>query len=130
MSLESQIQDLIAALDRNTSAILISKNTLPAPSAETPAATPPKTASAGSTKKAEPKPVPASEPAAAPPAETQAPAQVAVEYAQVRKAIVDFQLKNGNEATLAKLAKFGVKSGKELPTEKWAEAIEAFKAAA
>lgn len=129
MSLESQIQDLIAALDRNTSAILISKNTLPVPSAETPAATPPKTASAGSTKKAEQKPAPASEPAATP-AETQAPGPASVEYAQVRKAIVGFQLKNGNEATIAKLAKFGVKSGKELPAEKWAEVIESFKVAA
>lgn len=90
-------------------------------------------------KPAKSKPAPAAkvEPAAAEPEAVQkvdtpaapaveAPAAV-TEYAPVGAAITAFAAAHGRQAALAKLAEFGVKSGKELKPDQWAAALAAFK---
>ena len=47
-------------------------------------------------------------------------------YEPVGKAITTFAAKHGRDATLAKLAELGVKSGKELKPEQYAAALAAF----
>lgn len=88
------------------------------------------------------KPAPAPAPAAigreadapkaeAPKAEKPAPAPAAAvtDYAPVGAAITAFAAANGREAAVAKLATFGVKSGKELKPDQYAAALAAFSAA-
>lgn len=53
-------------------------------------------------------------------------ASAAVDYAQVGAAITAFAARNGRDATLAKLGAFGVKSGKELKPEQYADVLAAF----
>ena len=58
------------------------------------------------------------------PAHAAAPA---IDYAQVGPAITAYAAAHGRQATLDKLASFGVKSGKELKPEQYAAALAAFK---
>lgn len=60
-----------------------------------------------------------------PKAEAAAPV---ADYAPVGAAITAFAAANGREPTLAKLASFGVKSGKELKPEQYADVLAAFTA--
>lgn len=68
----------------------------------------------------------AEKPAPAPAAE---PAAAATDYAPVGAAITAYAAANGREAAIAKLATFGVKSGKELKPDQYAAALAAFSAA-
>lgn len=70
----------------------------------------------------------AEKPAEAPKAEAKAPAPAAADYAPVGAAITSYAAAKGREATLAKLAPFGVKSGKELKPEQYADVLAAFTA--
>jgi len=58
-----------------------------------------------------------------------APAAAVTDYAPVGAAITAFAAANGREAAVAKLATFGVKSGKELKPDQYAAALAAFSAA-
>lgn len=73
---------------------------------------------------ADPKPQGSSGSSPKPSASAASPA--AIEYAQIGAAITAFAATNGRDATLAKLAEFGVKSGKELKPEQYADALIAF----
>ncbi len=88
----------------------------PAPKVEAPA---PKV-EAPAPKVEAPAPTPAAEPQAPEP-----PPPV-IEYAQVGAAITAFAAKHGRQAAVDKLAGLGVKSGKELKPEQYADALAAF----
>lgn len=60
--------------------------------------------------------------------EPKAEAAPALDYAKVGAAITAFAAANGRDATLAKLGEFGVKSGKELKPEQYADVLAAFTA--
>ena len=90
---------------------------------------------AGGAPVAEVKPAAAEKPKATPkPAaeakkeEPKAEAAPALDYAKVGAAITAFAAANGRDVTLAKLAEFGVKSGKELKPEQYADVLAAFTA--
>ena len=78
------------------------------------------------------KPKPAAKPAPAPapaPAAATKPAPAALDYAPVGAAITAYAAANGREAAVAKLALLGVKSGKELKPDQYADALDLFCAA-
>jgi hypothetical protein len=119
MPLEKDVQDLTAAINKliavltpasvgtAAQAIVASQPTAPAVVAET-------TAKAEAT--------------AAPPANTNAAA--AVPYEAVRDAVVALAAVKGKDAAVAIIQKFGVSSAKDLPADKYVEAIAALQAAA
>jgi len=76
------------------------------------------------TPKADPKPAAAEVKKEEPKAE----AAPALDYAKVGAAITAFAAANGRDVTLAKLAEFGVKSGKGLKPEQYADVLAAFTA--
>jgi hypothetical protein len=126
MPLEKDVQDLTSAINKliavltpasvgtAAQAIVASQPTAPAVVAETTAKAEATAAKAEAT--------------AAPPANTNAAA--AVPYEAVRDAVVALAGAKGKDAALAIIQKFGVASAKDLPTDKYAEAIAALQAAA
>lgn len=93
-----------------------------APQFAAPPSAPPPPLGAGSPSPNAPPALPADYPAAG-------AASSPMDYEPVRRAITTFNLKNGKEATLAKLdSLFGVRTGKDIPQERWAEALAAFSA--
>lgn len=114
MSLEQAIAENTAAM-RELIAVLASAKAAPAAAAVEPA---PKKPAAKAAEK----------PAEAPKAEPKANPQTGVDYAPVGAAITAYAAANGRDATLAKLAELGVKSGKELKPDQYAAALAAFSA--
>lgn len=119
------IRELIAALGaqapKSTAAATAAKPAPTQPTAKAEVAAAPAKTAAASTP-------PAKSAATAAPASTAAtkPQATALEYGPVGAAITAFAAANGREATLTKLADFGVKSGKELKPEQYADVLAAF----
>lgn len=127
------IRELIAALAKAPAAVQEDK---PAPKAK-PATTAPTSPTAEAGVAAAPAKTAAATGQAAKSAATAAPASTAAtkpqatatpDYAPVGAAITAYAAANGREATLEKLAAFGVKSGKELKPEQYADVLAAFTA--
>lgn len=117
MSLEQALADNTAAL--RELAALFANGKLPPVPAPVPEPSPAPAAKAPAPKPA-PKPEPKPEVKAAPDA---------LDYAAVGTAITAYAAKHGRELTLAKLGALGVKSGKELKPDQYADALALFTAA-
>jgi 2-oxoglutarate dehydrogenase E2 component (dihydrolipoamide succinyltransferase) len=124
MSLEQALADNTAAL--RELAALFANSKLPPVPAPVPEPTPAPAAKAPAPKP-EPKPEPKPAPKPEPKPEVKA-APAALDYAAVGTAITAYAAKHGREATLTKLGALGVKSGKELKPDKYAEALALFTA--
>lgn len=126
MSLEDKIDDLIAALEANTAAHKGNTGSTAAPAAKAapvaakPAPTKP-TAAAPTKPAAKPAPKKAVEPE---------PEADEVDYDAVRASILNLGKVKGRAAVADALAEFGVDKGADLDPSQYAEALEAFTAAA
>lgn len=124
MSLEAAIQANTAAIQElvavwgKLTAQAVKVDKMPADAPVTAAGKPVKAAPEAAVEKAPPKAEKPAAPAAKPVAD----------YAPVGQAITAYAAANGRDATLEKLAAFGVKSGKELKPEQYADVLAAFSA--
>lgn len=117
------IQELIAVwgkLNAQATSIDKSETVKKVEAAGKPVKAAPEKAAAAPTEQAKPAATTASSPASKPAA--------GIDYAPVGAAITAFAAANGRDATLEKLAAFGVKSGKELKPEQYADVLAAFSA--
>jgi hypothetical protein len=106
--LAAVISALAALVEQDAQPVVSARVEAPAPAAEP---------------KAKAKPAP--EPDAPEPAPAAEPAKP-IEYAQVGAAITAYAAKHGRQATMDKLSRLGVKTGKELKPEQFEQALADF----